>query len=334
MGTLSRGLAAGAAGVTALNAATYLDMLLTGRPESEVPGRTIQGLLDGAGIEIPGRGRVAGHRRSALAALGGISTGLVVGVAASAARRAGLRLPGPVGAVATGAAAMVAGDFAPMRLGLTDPQAWSARDWASDVVPHLAYGVAVRTVLDRLDRLDRMDRTGPRKDVRRADDLRRAQRTALRRQRRVRRGDRGGLLVRSALLGVASGCRSTVGLAGPVLAARGSSHRTAKGLAVAGLVGGELVADKLPQTPSRLEAPGLLPRYGTGAVGAALLARRQESGVALPVAAAAAGTALGSAGGAWWREYAAQRGWSHGAALAEDAVALGLTTVACRPRRR
>jgi len=25
-------------------------------------------------------------------------------------------------------------------LGISDPASWSAKDWASDVVPHLAYG--------------------------------------------------------------------------------------------------------------------------------------------------------------------------------------------------
>jgi hypothetical protein len=36
-------------------------------------------------------------------------------------------------------------------LGITDPRTWSAADWISDVVPHLAYGAVVKTTMDALD---------------------------------------------------------------------------------------------------------------------------------------------------------------------------------------
>jgi hypothetical protein len=41
-------------------------------------------------------------------------------------------------------------DTSMMRLGLTDPASWSAIDWASDAIPHLAYGTLTVTVLRRL----------------------------------------------------------------------------------------------------------------------------------------------------------------------------------------
>jgi hypothetical protein len=37
-------------------------------------------------------------------------------------------------------------------LGVTDVRTWSAADWLSDAVPHLAYGVVTTAVLDALDR--------------------------------------------------------------------------------------------------------------------------------------------------------------------------------------
>jgi hypothetical protein len=36
-------------------------------------------------------------------------------------------------------------------LGITDPRTWSAADWISDVLPHLAYGAVVTTTMGALD---------------------------------------------------------------------------------------------------------------------------------------------------------------------------------------
>ena len=37
-------------------------------------------------------------------------------------------------------------------LGVTDPRQWLASFWASDLVPHLAYGLATAAVFEKLDR--------------------------------------------------------------------------------------------------------------------------------------------------------------------------------------
>jgi hypothetical protein len=37
-------------------------------------------------------------------------------------------------------------------LGVTDPRTWSATDWVSDLVPHLVYGLVVKTTMDAFDR--------------------------------------------------------------------------------------------------------------------------------------------------------------------------------------
>lgn len=56
-------------------------------------------------------------------------------------------MPWWLGGVATGALAMAATDLPMMRLGVSDPTTWSAKDWTSDIVPHLAYGLVTYGVV-------------------------------------------------------------------------------------------------------------------------------------------------------------------------------------------
>lgn len=149
---LGRGVAAGAAGVTALNLVTYLDMATRGRPSSSVPEQVVDKLAAAAGTSIPGDQDTRDARRTALGALSGIVTGTAVAVAASVAREAGLRVPFPVGAALTGVLAMAASDGPASTLGVTRPSRWAAADWISDIVPHLGYGVAVSATLRALER--------------------------------------------------------------------------------------------------------------------------------------------------------------------------------------
>jgi len=53
---LLRGAAAGAAGTTALNAVTYLDMVLRGRGTSSTPEDTVEKLSDKTHLPVPGDG--------------------------------------------------------------------------------------------------------------------------------------------------------------------------------------------------------------------------------------------------------------------------------------
>ncbi len=311
-GTFARGLAAGAAGTTVLNAVTHLDMVLRGRPASTTPERTVDALAATAGVEVPGRGRVREDRRTALGALAGIGTGLATGVLASAARSAGIRFPGAVGTVATGAAAMAASDVPATLLGVGDPRTWSRADWVADAVPHLAYGATVHAVLGSV----RTDR-----------------------ERAIPRGSAGaGLTVRSALLGVATGSRSSLGFAAPELTAPtkpgrlGTSSTPARVLGAAGLVG-ELVADKSPGAPDRTAPQGLVPRLVGAAAGATRLSERERANAALPAVAATAGALGGAFGGLAWRRWASTRLPDWQAALLEDGVALALAALACVPGR-
>jgi hypothetical protein len=146
-----RGAAAGAAGTTALNAVTYLDMVVRGRPASGTPAQTVEQLADRAHLTVPGEGEARDHRVEALGALSGLVTGVGMGALLGLARAAGWR-PGPVGGSLAAAAVALVGANGPMTaLGITDPRTWSRVDWASDLVPHLAYGVVTGTVLDGLD---------------------------------------------------------------------------------------------------------------------------------------------------------------------------------------
>ncbi|MBA2768664.1 MAG: hypothetical protein H0U35_05970 [Sporichthyaceae bacterium] len=136
-----RGAAAGAAGTTALNAVTYLDMTWRGRPASSTPEDTVEKGLGQTSLDLPGEGETRANRVSALGALSGLATGVAIGAAYGAVRALGVRPPVLVSGLVTAAVAL-AGSNAPMTaMGVTDPRSWSTADWVADVVPHLAYGL-------------------------------------------------------------------------------------------------------------------------------------------------------------------------------------------------
>ncbi len=150
------------------------------------------------------------------------------------------------------------------------------------------------------------------------------------------------LVLRAGLLGVVAGLRSQLPTA--ALAARGlepasgplrllgsGGGRRAAYLAAAG----ELVADKLPVTPSRMDRGPLIGRVVSGALAGAVLASAvgvRGARLALPVATGAAGAYLGS-----WGGYTARKavGAATGlpdpvVAVGEDLVAVALAAVAVR----
>jgi hypothetical protein len=136
-----RGAAAGAAGTTALNAATYLDMVLRARPASSTPQETVEKGTDALGVEVPGEGEDKDNRTSALGALTGLATGVAVGAAYGLVRGLGLRPPALVGAGLTAGVALVGANGPMAALGVSDPRTWSTSDWVADLVPHVAYGL-------------------------------------------------------------------------------------------------------------------------------------------------------------------------------------------------
>lgn len=304
-GSLARGLLAGAVGTTASNLAAYLDTAVRGRPAGSAPDRLVDAVAARLDSDVPGRGREE-SRRTAYGALAGIGNGLATGVLFSVARSAGVRFSAPVGAVAAGAAAMAATDVPVALLGVSDPRSWSAADWATDAVSHLAYGVGVQAVLEAVPTAQ---------------------------ERRSPRDPAGaGLALRSVLLGVAAGSRGTLGLAAPALTAR-TGVRTATKVTRAVLVVAEMAGDKHPAVPARTTASGLAPRFLGATTGASRLAGRERANAAVPVLAAALGTTAGAWGGLGWRRWAAGRVPDWQAGLIEDAVALVLAGLACLPGR-
>jgi len=148
VGWALRGAAAGAAATTALNAVTYLDMAVRGRGTSSTPEQTVEKLAEKAHVDIPGDEEHRRNRVQGLGPLTGLVAGIGVGVLAGLVRAAGFRSSKPVGIALTTAGVLVVANGPMTVLGITDPRTWSATDWLSDVVPHLAYGVVLKTTMD------------------------------------------------------------------------------------------------------------------------------------------------------------------------------------------
>jgi hypothetical protein len=147
--SLLAGLAAGAAGTTALNLVTYLDMVVRARPASSTPEDTVSKVEQFTGLSLSSEGSdsdTANARRSGLGALLGIAAGLGIGAIYGLVRPRLNGVPLPLLAVGAGLAANI-GTTGPMvALRVTDPRQWPASSWISDLVPHLAYGAATAAV--------------------------------------------------------------------------------------------------------------------------------------------------------------------------------------------
>ncbi len=143
------GLIAGVVGTAALDAATYLDILVRGRDPSPLPGESAARLAGRLGLDLAGQDGAAENRRSALGSLLGTFTGAGVGAAygLAARRRPGSRLA--EAALLAGLATVVANGSL-IAQGLTDPRRWGLVDWLADLIPHLAYGAAASAALGRL----------------------------------------------------------------------------------------------------------------------------------------------------------------------------------------
>lgn len=150
LSAITKGALAGAAGTTALNAATYLDMSLRARPASELPEQAVEKIADQAGHPVPGSGEEKDNRLTGLGSLSGIATGVGIGAAAALLGPLLRILPVGISSLLLGGGAMAATDASLVRLGLTDPSSWSTADWLSDALPHLAYGIVTAATLRAL----------------------------------------------------------------------------------------------------------------------------------------------------------------------------------------
>jgi hypothetical protein len=147
------GAIAGAAATSVLNIATYADIAIRGRGESDVPATMVKNVADAAGLgALASDDETTQHRRSGIGALLGYADGLGVGIAYGAVRPALRRVPVLLAAVVAGAAAMALSDVVIAKSGASDPRTWAPADWAADAVPHLAYGLALALSFETLAR--------------------------------------------------------------------------------------------------------------------------------------------------------------------------------------
>ena len=139
---------------------------------------------------------------------------------------------------------------------------------------------------------------------------------------------RRGVVVRSVLLGAASGLRSQLGLATVVARSDPSlppvfGKPWTRRLLVAAAAG-ELVVDKLPTTPSRLAPPGFVGRLALGALAAGLFAQTRQAPWLPAAAIGASSAAIAAKVGHDLRARVAHYAPDPAVAVVEDALALGL----------
>jgi len=135
-------------------------------------------------------------------------------------------------------------------------------------------------------------------------------------------------LARALLVGAATGGRSQAGITAVRLTTRGAGTLSRLAVGVAAI--GELVADKHPDIPSRLNPQGLVPRVVLGATAAAMLARRAGGGATIAAVVGATAAVGGAVLGAAWREAAANTAIpALPAAIGEDVLCYALAFAAC-----
>ena len=149
------GTAAGAVGTVALNAVTYGDMIVRGRPASSVPSQIAGQLVEKAGIDLSAEneeqgGPTAQNRQSGLGALQGFVVGLGIGTAYGLVRPSLGNVSKPRAGVVLCLAAMAGSDGPAAALGIVDLRQMGLNAWLSDIVPHLAYGLATAISYDAL----------------------------------------------------------------------------------------------------------------------------------------------------------------------------------------
>ncbi len=135
------GAVAGAVGAIAIEGTSYLDIVLRGRPPSELPGQAVRAMATKVGLSLGPEGSDQVRNRSeGLGALLGYGSGVAMGCAYGVVARG--RGGGPLRGLTLGLAAMVPTNLPMVVTGLTDPRTWGLSGWVADIVPHVAYGFA------------------------------------------------------------------------------------------------------------------------------------------------------------------------------------------------
>ena len=144
------GALAGAAGATALDAVSYGDRLLRGRPAGSSPKATVDAVADATGTEVPGDAVTAPNRADGAGQLAGIGVGVGVGAVAGILRAHHVKVPKALSPLALGLAALALSNTVMTALHVTEPTSRTPGSVAADAVPHLAYGLVATATLHRL----------------------------------------------------------------------------------------------------------------------------------------------------------------------------------------
>jgi hypothetical protein len=142
---IAYGIAAGAAGTAVLNATTYADMAIRGRPESKVPKRVVKEFARRAGVQ-----RLQPERTKALGMLLGYADGFGTGVLFGVMRPRMRAVPWFVAGFGLAVFTMVLSEGAATAMGKTDPRTWGLSGWLSDLVARTLYGCVTCLVYDAL----------------------------------------------------------------------------------------------------------------------------------------------------------------------------------------
>lgn len=145
------GAIAGATGTLALDMVTYADMSIRGRAASSMPQQLVDRLAKQVGINTSDTpSDMVKNRESGIGALMGYSDGLIAGTLYGMLRPAIRDVPTPISGVALGIVVMAMTDGPMAAMKLTDPRQWGLSGWLSDLIPHLAYGMATAWVVDAM----------------------------------------------------------------------------------------------------------------------------------------------------------------------------------------
>lgn len=144
------GMVSCASGTAALNLASYGDMLVRGRPASEVPERTAEAIVRRIRVSFGRDPQRASARKQATGALLGYVAGLGVGALFGVLRPRAPRASTAVAGVVLGVVAMAAGDLPAIATRATDVRTWGVSGFVADLAPHLAYGLVTAAVFDAL----------------------------------------------------------------------------------------------------------------------------------------------------------------------------------------
>jgi hypothetical protein len=149
------GVIAGATGTVALDVATYLDMAIRGRSASSAPSQLIDATAKSMHVPLSPQGvgaqdQQAQNRESGLGALLGYIYGLGVGCIYGLIRSRLQKNSIPLAAVGVGLAAMAASDVPLFVARISNPKSWGLSGWASDLIPHLVYGLVTVATYESL----------------------------------------------------------------------------------------------------------------------------------------------------------------------------------------